>query len=422
MAFRDVPYVSPRPLRGLNPFIRPQVIPVKSLRNPRSIGYQGKNFGVLGMGPSAAGAAQGLSVGSAVGGASAMAIGAAAGSVVPGLGTAIGAVVGAVVGALTAPKANTAGHIGGWDGALVQAIGQLPTTVAGIGRQIPWNEDSHGLVQMIEALLATQVYMAWDASLVSNYAVCAHWAMTFSAAVQTVCQGIHNGTIGKSVTVSISESPGAGGISPLSFTFTNPGFSVGPEAIAGSVIMGSSGLMYAMIAHLGETAAHASENASNAAAQKVYALMIDYWAAQYQPAVATPVTPVANVKPAVIAASTAVNTAAVVAATPVSVAVAPVVSAAPAAPVVASVASVAATPAAAVATTVDPTVAALIAQLQASNASQAAMVQALESQGVNTSQPAVQAAVAAAAPSGLDTNTLLLVGGAIVAIFLLMKK
>jgi hypothetical protein len=240
-----------------------------------------------------------VSAGGAAGGAIA---GATAGSVVPVVGTAIGMVVGAVVGILT-QTSNTASHIGTWDTQLAQGIQSLPASASGIGRQIPWNENSHGLVQMIEALLATGVYMAWDASLKSNYNVCAHWSTTFATAVQSVVQAIVAGQSSATIVLNTAAS----GIPNKVFNFINPGISVGPDVIAAQTIMGASGLMYWMITAIGETTTHASSNASNALAQKVYALMVDNVAAQLVPAV--PATPVPVVAPIVTAAAAAANNA-----------------------------------------------------------------------------------------------------------------
>jgi hypothetical protein len=231
--------------------------------------------------------------------------GAAAGSAFGPIGTGVGAAIGTVVGLLSS-RPNTAAHIGGWDTQVAQSIGGMPASAAGIGRQIPWNENSHGLVQFIEALLATGVYMAWDPSILSNYDVCAHWATTFGAAVQAVTTAIVQNPAGQQVSVSISEQPGAN-VGPINFTFTNPGIQVGPDAIAAKIIMGTNGLMYSMITGLGETTAHASSNANNALAQKVYALMVDNVAAQLAPAAAQPTAPPPNVAPAVQAASQTVN-------------------------------------------------------------------------------------------------------------------
>lgn len=234
--------------------------------------------------------------------------GAAAGAVFGPIGAGVGAAIGVVVGLLSA-KPNTAAHIGGWDSQLVQAINGLPSSAAGIGRQIPWNENSHGLVQFIEALLATGVYMAWDPSLISNYAVCAHWATTFAAAVQSLTTAIVSNPAGAACSAPIVFNTAASGIPDKDFTFTNPGIGIGPDAISAQYIMGGSGLMYWMITSIGETSAHASSNANNAAAQRVFALMVDNIAAQLAPQAATPAAPVPNVAPAVTASSQTVNTA-----------------------------------------------------------------------------------------------------------------
>jgi hypothetical protein len=273
----------------------PQVIAAKQLEDWR--------LGKLKRGGTYLGAVnqQLVSAGGAAGGAIA---GATAGSVVPVVGTAIGMVVGAVIGILTKTN-NTASHIGSWDASLAQGIQSLPASASGIGRQIPWNENSHGLVQMIEALLAVGVYMAWDTSLKSSYDVCAHWAMTFGAAVQSLTNAIVANPVGP-CSVTISESPGANR-GPIQFNFQNPGIGVGPDAIAANIIMGTNGLMYSMITGLGETTAHASSNAYNGLAQKVYALMVDNIAATLVPAV--PAAPVPVVAPVVTAAATAANTA-----------------------------------------------------------------------------------------------------------------
>ena len=233
--------------------------------------------------------------------------GAEAGSVAGPIGAAVGIVVGVVVGILTRTN-NTASHIGSWDGGLTQAIGGLPSSAAGIGRQIPWNENSHGLVQMIEALLATGIYMAWDTSLKSNYDVAAHWAMTFGAAVQAVAQAVVGTPAGQTASVSIALSPGAGGHGPITFNFANPGVQVGPDRISATIIMGSAGLMGAMMMGLGGQAqANIVSNENNGLAQKVYALMLDYWFAQLAPQAAAPTKPVPVIAPAVAAASVAAN-------------------------------------------------------------------------------------------------------------------
>ena len=318
--------------------------------------------------------------------------GAAAGSAWGPIGTAVGAAIGTVVGLLSA-KPNTAAHIGTWSSQLASSIGAMPASAAGVGRQIPWNENSHGLVQMIEALMAVGAYMAWDPSILSNYDVCAHWAMTFGAAVQTVTTAIVQNPAGKSVTVSISEQPGANH-GPINFTFVNPGITVGPDAISAKIIMGSAGLMYAMIIGLGETAAHASSNANNSLAQKIYAYMVDNVAATLAPAATTPSTPVTQtVAPAVQAASSTVNAA--VAAAPATANTQPV-------------------------TTTTDNSAALMAQ----NAAMLAALQNLETQQPGSAAtPVVNVSAPASTTSGgISTTDLLLIGGVALAAILFLKK
>lgn len=272
MAQLTVPYRSPRPLRA----IRPNNMVRQRLRL--------SGFGAVSPGE----ASQAATL--AVAGGSVIAESAAAGSVVGPVGTAVGAAVGLIISILSSTSATTASHIGTWDSQLVGSLNAIPTA-AGIGRQFQWNYDSQGLTQMIEACLATGIYMNWDPSLISSYDVCAHWAVTFATAVQTVCTAAAKSPAGGNVTVSISVSPGAGGYPNFNFTFKNPGIAIGPGAFAQNIIMGNSGLMYAMIRSLGETPAHAALNASNAAAQKVFALMADYVFAQIAPSAAATVTP-----------------------------------------------------------------------------------------------------------------------------------
>src|ERR1700678_1707190 len=119
-------------------------------RRSRIRGFGASNLATVGEGATLATAS--------VTAASAIAAGAAAGSVVGPIGTAVGALAGIVSGLLAA-KPNTAAHIGTWDTQLVNALAALPAP-NGIGRQIPWNDDGHGLTQMIEALLATGLYMS----------------------------------------------------------------------------------------------------------------------------------------------------------------------------------------------------------------------------------------------------------------------
>ena len=352
--------------------------------------------------------------------------GATAGSVIPGVGNAVGAAVGAVVGAVVgilSATNNTASHIGTWDASLVSALNGLPSTAQGIGRQIPWNENSHGLVQMIEALMACGIYMAWDTSLISNYAVCAHWATTFGQGVQNVMQGLVPATVGATVTVSVPLSPGAGGFPPINFSFKNPGISVGPDAIAATIIMGKSGLMGAMMTGLGGQAPqNIASNESNASAQKVYSLMVDYWAAQLAPAAAVPATPAPVIAPAVAAASTAANTAVSAGHNPQTAAVI-ATTPPPATPPTVVATTTAGTPVVAP----DDT-AALISQLIANGTSQTAAITAglasLEANGIDSSAPASQAALASAAgvpaPAGFFglSNTEILIGGVALAALL----
>ncbi len=348
--------------------------------------------------------------------------GATAGSVVPGVGTAIGAAVGAVVGAVVGILTrtnNTASHIGSWDGGLTQAIAALPQSAAGIGRQFPWNENSHGLGQMIEALLATGIYMAWDSSLKSNYDVAAHWAMTFAAAVATVAQAIVSNPVGATVNLSITVQPGANH-GPIPFSFVNPGIGAGPDRISATVIMGSSGLMYAIIVGCGETQTHAQSNANNGLAQKVFALMLDYQFAQLHPQAAQPATPAPPIAPIIAAVSTTANQ---VAAT-LPVQPPPMATTQPLPlPIMGAPLPVAHQQA------VDNSAAMMqqmLAQGASQNAAMLAALQQLQSQGVNTQQPAVQQQLQAAVqPSGfmgMSNTELLLIGGAIVAVVVLSKK
>jgi hypothetical protein len=350
-----------------------------------------RRFGRLGIT-----AAQGSTV-VAGGIASAVAAGAGAGSVAGPIGTVVGAVVGVVVGILTKSN-NTASHIGTWDAQLSQAIGQLPASAAGIGRQIPFNENSHGIVQMIEALLATGIYMAWDPSLITNYDVCAHWSTTFGAAVTQVVDAICANPTGAQVSANITLDTGASGIPNKNFTFTNPGVQVGPDAISAQIIMGNAGLMYWMITAIGETTAHASSNGSNALAQKVFALMVDNVAATLAPVATVPSTPVdTTVAATVVTASTAANAAASAGADPAVAANAAVATTPVAAP---AAIPVAATGAPAVSTPVN-----------------------VEIQDPENQAPAALPVVAA--QTGISTNDLLIGGGlflGVFALYLIMSK
>lgn len=428
-----------------------------------------RNLGALGLTSTEGGLLDKAVATGATVGVSAIAAGAGAGSLAGPIGTVAGAVIGAVVGILT-QTSNTASHIGTWDGQIVAALSALPSSAAGIGRQIPWNENSHGLVQIIEALLAVGVYMAWDTSLKSNYDVCAHWAMTFGQAVQNLAGAI---VAGQS-SVSIPLSPGAGGHGPFTFNFNNPGVTVGPDKISATLVMGSSGLMAAMMTALGgQNPQNIASNASNASAQKVYALMLDYWFAQLAPAAAQPTTPVSQaVAPAVAAASVAANNAAAIIATtqpvvkvpsppPPATAVSSAVAVAPAPAATAAVPSVGTTtvapapavvatpatttPAAATSTASTAstatgtssaltsnaanTIQSLLAQGASQNSAVLAAIQAMEAQGVPTAQATQVAQTAATVPAstglfGLTQSELLWVGlgGFAIAALLYMKK
>jgi hypothetical protein len=409
-----------------------------------------RGFGRLGVGvaPNVVTGAQGIALTTAgISAGTAIAAGASAGAIAGPIGAAVGALAGLVSGILS-PSPNTAAHIGSWDTQLVNALAQLPSTVAGIGRQIPWNEDGHGLVQYLEALLACGQYMAWDPSLISNYDVCAHWAMTLSTACQVVAQAVCQNAKGAKVTVQVTAQPG-GPVGPGPFSFTNPGIAVGPEAVTSAVIMGPNGVMTWLFNRwqIAGTAAlskqYASEMGSNAPAAKVYALMVDYVAGQENTPDTAPAKPVPNVTQVPAAAASAVQTA---------IATAPAAPAAPAAPKpmstiqpIASAAQSTVSPAPAaqtpvtvpatptpVATTAsgstvtDADIANLISALQTNSSNQQEAVNSalsqLESQGVDTTQPAVQQAVQNAVSPGLSTTDWLLIGGGALALILLLKK
>ena len=410
-------FARPRPITAppRNPGI------TRPVGNRPTVRRSGFAFGALGLTSAQDSQLAATAAGTA---ASAIATGAAAGSLAGPIGTAVGAVVGVVVGILTKTN-NTASHIGSWDSQLVSALGALPTTAQGLGRQFAWNENSHGLVQMIEALLATGIYMAWDTSLISSYDVCAHWAMTFGLAVQNVATAVCKNPAGATCTVSVALSPGAGGHAPFNFTFKNPGISVGPDAVASTVIMGKSGLMGAMMTALGgQNPANIASNETNSAAQKVYSLMIDYWAAQVAPAAAVPTKAVPVVAPAVTAAAAAANTAVAAGHNPVTAAVIATTPPPATAPVQTGTTSTG-TPVVAP----DDT-AALISQLIAQGQSQTAAMNAglasLEANGINSQAPASQAALQSSAAQstgmfGLSTTDLLIGAVALGALFFMMS-
>jgi hypothetical protein len=336
-------------------------------------------------------------------------IGAAAGPI----GAAAGALVGVVVGILSQTN-NTASHIGTWDQQLLSAVNAMPSSVFGLGRQFAWNENSHGLVQMIEAALACGVYMSWDSSLISNYDVCANWAVTFGNAVQAVSRTMFLNPY-KPVSVSIALSPGAGGVAPFTFGFNNPNENVGPDGMCSAVIMGKGGLMEAMMTALGgQNPANIVANGTNATAQKIFSLMIDYWWGQYLPNL-TPSTLIMapNVTAAITAAATAANTAATTTntnpQTAATVAATVAVSPPPPAPVVTGT-TASGTPVVAPADT-----GALVSNLVASGTEPSQAIQvgnaSLEANGIDSTAPASQAQLQSdvAPSSGLSTTDLLLI-------------
>jgi hypothetical protein len=432
------------------PFV-PYRMPLRGLPRPfrRGLGAVSCNIALAAKGGTLATA--GVAAGSAI------AAGATIGSVAGPIGAAVGALAGIAVQILT-PSPNTAAHIGSWDSQLVGALAALPSTVAGVGRQIPWNENSHGLVQYLEALLACGQYMSWDNQLILNYDVCAHWAMTLSAAAQTVATAVCQNKPGASVTVQITSEPG-GPVGPAPFTFKNPAINSGPEAVTDAVIMGSSGVMQWLFSRwqIAGTAAlskqYAAEMGSNVAATKVYALMVDYVAGNLNVPDTIPATPVPDVSTIPAKVSTTVTP--IVVAAPVSPTPPPAPKLASPPPVTGVLPPVVSTPtvmpppvtapAASPPVTIPPTptpvattssgstvtdsdIASLISALQTSGASQTQAVTSalsqLESAGVDTSSPPVQAAVQnAVAPStGLSTTDMLLIGGAVLAAILLLKK
>lgn len=370
--------------------------------------------------------------------------GAAAGASFGPWGAVIGAAVGTVVGLLSA-KPNTAAHIGTWDTQLVNQFAALPPA-AGVGREFQWNYDSQGLVQMLEALLATGVYMNWDTSILSNYDVCANWAVTLSNAAQVVATAVCKNAKGAKVTVSITAQPG-GPVGPAPFTFTNPGILVGPEAVSDQVIMGASGVMTWLFSRwtIAGTAAlskqYAAQMGNNAAAAKVYALMVDYVAGQLNVADApAPIT--TDVAGAAAAGATAAKTVTTTPAAPVSPAPAPI----PVAPITVTPLpapacpkqTLSATPAPIVVPATPTTPATPITTVSSTDAQSCptaaltAVLQELEANGADTSQPAVQAAAtqavqtAAAGNSGAFGNlstTDILIGVALLAgVYFIARK
>jgi hypothetical protein len=371
-------------------------------------------------------------------GASAIATGASLGAAAGPIGAAAGAIVGVMVGILTKTN-NTASHIGSWDSQLIGTVNQLPSSVWGIGRQFPYNENSHGLVQMIEAALACGVYMGWDTSLISNYDVCANWAVTFGTAVQNVARTIFLNPPGE-LSVSIPLSPGAGGSPPFTFGFVSPNISpttplsaVGPDALSATIIMGKAGLMEAMMTALGgQNPGNISSNGVNPTAQKIFALMIDYWWGQYLPKFTPGQAPasVPSISSAISSASMAANTAATTGTNPqtaatvaATVATTPVVSQPAPPPVVATTTTTIPSTGAKVTTpVVSPSnTGALVSSLVASGTEPSDAIAAgnasLEANGIDSTAPASQAALQnSIASPGLSTEDWFLIGGGLLAL------
>lgn len=338
----------------------------------------------------------------AAAGGSAIAVGAGYGS--------IAGPVGAVVGALVAVIATSLIHQGqgaqraAQSAAITQALNNLQTG-NNIGAQIPWigTAQNPGLQQFLQAIMTAGIWFNWDPSLISSPAVNGNWANTFIAAVKQVTQAIISTAPGTPISLNITDRPGGNDAVAGTFNFTNPGIGVGPDVIAAKIIMGTGGLMYWMILRTGETAAHASANANNPSAQKVFALMVDHAASDY--------------------ASQAYKAPA---------------AAAPAAQATATTQQIAAPAVTGTTSAGTPVVApndtdALIQQLIAQGASQTAALQAamasLEANGVNTAQPQVQQQLqqsvsAAASPGllGLSNTTWLIIGGVAVAAYMISRK
>jgi hypothetical protein len=382
---------------------------VKKMLNSRANVFAAHRVGVKRLGfIGAATSQQEIAAGSAAAG---VAAGAAYGSVVPGIGTAVGAAVGLIASFLvhTGQGAQRLSQAQAIDSALSSI-----TTANHQGAAIPWNgtASSPGLEQFISALMTAGIYMSWDPSVESSPSVNGNWSVCFMNAVIAVTKAIVNGATGASLTVPIVIS-GESGSPTRQFTFTNPGISVGPDVISANIIMGNGGLMYWIILGLGETAAHASANGSNTAAQKVFALMVDHAAYDATPVpaptpIATPVatpTAVASIQP-IVAAPVAASTGT---ATPTQTG-----TTASGSPVVAPGDESA-------------LIAQLIAQGQSQTAAITAAIQSMQANNIPVT-PQAQAqlqAVAASAPSGglfgLSSTTLLLLLGGSLAAFLLLK-
>jgi hypothetical protein len=379
-----VPYRSNRPLRGLY---------------NRQMGRLGAvvNLTSITSGSTGSAAVTGASEGASVG--------ATFGPIGAGVGAIVGAVGATLANVFSAPP-NTPAHLP-WATSLVNSLSQI-TTTAGVGRQLPLNQDGpsvFGIAQMLEGLMATGAWLAWDTSLISSYDVCAHWSMAFTSCIQTLVQSICTMGPGPQ-TISLNASQGDTALTAVPFTFNNPGPNASSDQISANLVMGMNGMVYAIISHTGATQAQAANGAVNPGAQKVFGLMVDYYLAQYapQPVAAPTIAAVPTPAPTPVVTQSATTV---------------------------PQGSIASTSTASSASSTDPTDA-LIQQLIAQGASQsAAMTAALQdlaSRGVDTTDPEVQAAVQQSAASaggllsGISPTTLLLVGGVIVAIVLMSRK
>jgi len=173
--------------------------------------------------------------------------------------------------------------------------------------------------------------------------------------------------------------------------------------ISSQIVMGNGGLIYSMIKSLGETDAHASADANNIPAQKVFALMVDHAAYDLVPAPQSSLVaaPVAANPPA-----TSQNTI-----VPTAAPLPPVVGTTPqGGPVVAP-------------NDTNALIQALIAQGQSQNQAILAAMQSLQTHGVDTSQPQVQQQLqSAASGGGMSSTTLLIIGAVAVGAIVLTQK
>jgi hypothetical protein len=332
-------------------------------------------------------------------------VGATVGSVVPVVGTAIGAVVGAIAGFLvhTGQGAQRAAQAQAID----QALAGIPTSY--VGRTIPWNgtATAPGLLQFISALMTAGLYMSWDPSVMSSPSVNGNWSTCFQNAVIAVTKAIIAGTVGATVSVPIVIS-GVSGSPTKTFSFVNPGINVGPDAISASVIMGASGLMYWIIASIGETAAHASANASSPAAQKVFGLMVDHATADALPASLSTTlanAPIVQVPAPIAAAATTLASSTVASGTVPTLASSGTTVAQVSAPTTLNTVNTDASgnPTVEPSTTVLPATSALTAQ---QDTTAALMQQMLSAQGANLTSPAATQLLADIAANGVSQSSI----------------